>query len=91
MMKNGLYILMISVLFACGNEVQDQAENGNEEATEMVAGEVNVLSHRFYDADKELYKRFENQTGIKVNVKEEEDDAQIACYKQKEKTPQQML
>ena len=31
-------------------------------------GEVNVYSHRHYDTDKELFKKFEANTGIKVNV-----------------------
>ena len=30
--------------------------------------EVNVYSHRHYDADKQLFKMFTKQTGIKVNV-----------------------
>lgn len=34
----------------------------------MAAGEVNLYSHRHYDTDRELYKTFETQTGIKVNV-----------------------
>jgi iron(III) transport system substrate-binding protein len=34
----------------------------------MAANEVNVYSHRHYDTDKKLFKMFEKQTGIKVNV-----------------------
>ena len=30
--------------------------------------EVNVYSHRHYDTDKQLFKTFTKQTGIKVNV-----------------------
>jgi len=30
--------------------------------------EVNIYSHRHYDTDKQLYKMFEKNTGIKVNV-----------------------
>ena len=30
--------------------------------------EVNIYSHRHYDTDKQLYKIFEKDTGIKVNV-----------------------
>jgi len=30
--------------------------------------EVNIYSHRHYDTDKQLYKIFEKNTGIKVNV-----------------------
>lgn len=32
------------------------------------ANEVNIYSHRHYDSDKKLYKMFEKDTGIKVNV-----------------------
>lgn len=34
----------------------------------QAAGEVNVYSHRHYAADKKLFKAFEEQTGIRVNV-----------------------
>jgi len=31
-------------------------------------GQINVYSHRHYDSDKILFKKFTDQTGIKVNV-----------------------
>lgn len=34
----------------------------------FASGEVNVYSHRHYDSDKLLFKKFEEKTGIKVNV-----------------------
>ncbi|CAM3570055.1 Fe(3+) ABC transporter substrate-binding protein [Arcobacter aquimarinus] len=34
----------------------------------FAASEVNVYSHRHYDSDKILFKKFEENTGIKVNV-----------------------
>ena len=34
----------------------------------LFANEVNVYSHRHYDTDKQLFKMFEEKTGIKVNV-----------------------
>ena len=38
-------------------------------ATSLLANtEVNVYSHRHYDSDKILFKKFEENTGIKVNV-----------------------
>ena len=38
-------------------------------ASALLAGEVvNVYSHRHYDADKQLFKQFEEKTGIEVNV-----------------------
>lgn len=32
------------------------------------AGEVNVYSHRHYEADEQLFQRFTEETGIRVNV-----------------------
>jgi len=34
----------------------------------IASSEVNVYSHRHYDTDKKLFKMFEKDTGIKVNV-----------------------
>lgn len=34
----------------------------------LASSEVNVYSHRHYDSDKVLFKKFEEKTGIKVNV-----------------------
>ena len=34
----------------------------------LASSEVNVYSHRHYDSDKVLFKKFEERTGIKVNV-----------------------
>ena len=34
----------------------------------FAANEVNIYSHRHYDTDKQLFKMFEEKTGIKVNV-----------------------
>ena len=34
----------------------------------FASNEVNVYSHRHYDTDKQLFKMFEEKTGIKVNV-----------------------
>ena len=40
-------------------------------------GAVNVYSHRHYDVDLELYRSFEEQTGIKVNLVEGGSDELI--------------
>lgn len=34
----------------------------------LASNEVNIYSHRHYDSDKILFKKFEEKTGIKVNV-----------------------
>ncbi|MGB6408839.1 MAG: extracellular solute-binding protein, partial [Planococcus donghaensis] len=64
-MKKSLYLilaLLLLVLAACGN---DDAANQNEETD---GNEVNLYTARHYDVDDELYKKFEEETGIKVNL-----------------------
>ena len=34
----------------------------------LLANEVNIFSARHYDSDVQLYEKFTNKTGIKVNV-----------------------
>lgn len=51
--KTLLVVFSISFLLAC---------NGQEEDI------VNVYTHRHYEADQQLFDRFSEQTGIKVNV-----------------------
>lgn len=58
----------------------------------IATGEVNVYSHRHYDSDKELFKKFEDKTGIKVNVvtaKAEELVSKLAI--EGENTPADLL
>ncbi|APD49048.1 extracellular solute-binding protein [Synechococcus sp. CS-602] len=43
--------------------------------------EVNVYSGRHYNTDKELYKQFTEETGIKVNLLEAKDDELLARLK----------
>lgn len=40
---------------------------GGDEAADA-GGEVNVYSHRHYEADREIFRRFTEETGITVNV-----------------------
>ena len=37
-------------------------------STLVVANEVNIFNARHYKADAELYSKFTNKTGIKVNL-----------------------
>ncbi|MCI7363806.1 MAG: Fe(3+) ABC transporter substrate-binding protein, partial [Campylobacter lanienae] len=36
-------------------------------ASALISAELNIYSARHYDADFEIYKKFEAQTGIKIN------------------------
>ena len=57
-------VLLLAVLSACGAG----GEAGDAEESVAGAGEVNVYSHRHYEADRELFRRFTERTGIEVNV-----------------------
>lgn len=64
MKKLILTVFSISVLFSCKNsDKKDEAETGA--STEQ---EVNVYTHRHYESDQELFKKFEEKTGINVNI-----------------------
>ena len=54
-MKNYIYLVVIALLSSC-------MPNTNK------SKEINIYSQRHYDSDKMQYKKFEEKTGIKVNV-----------------------
>ncbi|MCT4783492.1 MULTISPECIES: Fe(3+) ABC transporter substrate-binding protein [Exiguobacterium] len=60
--------LTTSLLAACASTAEPTTSGENETSEESKV--VNVYSSRHYDVDKELYKQFEEETGVKVNVVE---------------------
>ena len=54
-MKNYIYLVVVVLLSSC-------MPNTNK------SKEINIYSQRHYDSDKMQYKKFEEKTGIKVNV-----------------------
>lgn len=56
--------LAVAGLAACGGGDAPDAEQGVAED----AGEVNVYSHRHYNTDQQLFDRFTEETGVRVNV-----------------------
>lgn len=60
-MKNIVLILVTLVFFSCKNETKNEQDS-------QAPQEVNVYTHRHYEADQNLFQKFEEQTGIKVNV-----------------------
>ncbi|MEJ8554816.1 Fe(3+) ABC transporter substrate-binding protein [Tepidibacter sp. Z1-5] len=74
-MKKKLLLSFLTVAFSIvllvGCTTKQESTGGNEEKV------VNVYTSRHYDADKELYKLFTEETGIKVNVVEGKDDELI--------------
>lgn len=81
-MRNNTILFLTGslVLLSCNPNPEDP-EEGNSESESVRDEVVNIFSHRYYDSDKELYGIFEEQTGIRVNVKEGDDDNQIAMLK----------
>lgn len=71
-----MLVLLIAVLGACnGNEKsENSSENSKEAGEKQESKEVNLYSSRHYDVDDELYSKFEEETGIKVNVIKGEAD-----------------
>lgn len=60
-MKNIVLMVVALILFSCNNTTKKDQET-------QTAGEVNIYTHRHYESDQELFKLFEEQSGIKVNV-----------------------
>ena len=58
----GATILTLGIATGCAPKVENTSSDNGEV--------VNIYSARHYDVDKELYKKFEEETGIKVNVVE---------------------
>jgi len=61
------------VLAACGNSNTEEATTETS-GDETAGNEVNLYTARHYDVDDELYKKFEEETGIKVNLIKGEAD-----------------
>ncbi|MFQ3214251.1 MAG: iron(III) transport system substrate-binding protein [Marivirga sp.] len=61
MKKIILAFVCLTLVLACNTDKKE--ENGVASN-----GEVNVYTHRHYEADQKLFADFENKTGIKVNV-----------------------
>ena len=61
-MPTFLSVALAAGLGACTEEPGEAPERLQE------AGEVNVYSHRHYETDRELFRRFTEETGIRVNV-----------------------
>ena len=56
-----LMAMGVVLLAACSGDAGGDASSED-------AGVVNVYSHRHYDTDQELFRRFTESTGIRVNV-----------------------
>ncbi|MFX3674517.1 MAG: Fe(3+) ABC transporter substrate-binding protein [Paenisporosarcina sp.] len=76
MKKNLLILLSFALLSlsACSNESTSKTTTNNEPNETTESKEVNLYTARHYDVDDTLYAKFEEETGIKVNVIKGEAD-----------------
>ncbi len=72
------YILGLLAISGLAISCQESPSTQTEVPVEKVQEVVNVYTHRFYDTDRKLFKAFEENTGIKVNVKKDKADKLIA-------------
>ena len=61
MLKYSILLLFtISLMFSC--------KNSNEKKGQVQKQEITLYTHRHYDSDKVIFEKFEQETGIKINV-----------------------
>lgn len=87
----GTILLGIISLAGCSSVSKDQQidTTGQEQTTEQVkTNSINVYSARDYDVDKEIFLRFEKETGIKVNLIEGKGDELIERMNREKDNPQ---
>src|SRR5690554_1925900 len=58
-------LFTIALLTACSNNDENNNTKAQKNQKEQV---VNVYTHRHYEPDQQIFKMFEEQTGIKVKV-----------------------
>lgn len=76
------YIIVLSVLlFSCKTDKKENKELSETSKTE----EVNIYTHRHYPVDQKLFAKFEDKTGIKVNVVNAKSDELIQKMRQEDK------
>jgi len=74
--------LSVLVAAGCTNQTSTQEPGGGDAASNQTnTGEVNLYSSRHYDTDDELYNKFTEETGIKVNLIEADADKLIERIK----------
>jgi len=61
MLKRSLIVVFTIMLISCGNDKTEIKNEGNNQV-------LTLYTHRHYDTDKEIFKAFEEKSGIKINV-----------------------
>jgi iron(III) transport system substrate-binding protein len=86
-LKNISFVLLLLFLGACS-----QPETTQTDETTKKSGEVNLYTHRHYEVDQQIFKRFEEETGIKVNVvKAGADELMVRLENEGDKSPADLL
>ncbi|MEO8773777.1 MAG: Fe(3+) ABC transporter substrate-binding protein [Gelidibacter sp.] len=89
MKKLVLAVAAFSLLGACKND-SDKKDNAAKETTKDQV--VNVYTHRHYEPDQDIFKMFEDKTGIKVKVVNASADELIQKMKMEgEQSPADVL
>lgn len=76
-MKKAIYLVLAFVLLflsACGNDTTTKSTSNKETKETTESKEINLYTARHYDVDDTLYAKFEEETGIKVNLIKGEAD-----------------
>ena len=55
-----LLLFTVSLIFSC--------KNSKEKTEQVQKQEITLYTHRHYDSDKVIFRKFEKETGIKINV-----------------------
>jgi iron(III) transport system substrate-binding protein len=79
-----LNTLLVIFLTSCGQQEDNPTTEpgaAGPTTSQQAPGEVNIYSHRHYQADKELFAEFTEQTGITVNVTKAKADELIQRLK----------
>ncbi|MGD9570068.1 MAG: extracellular solute-binding protein [Sedimentibacter sp.] len=87
MKKSLLVILILGIisLIGCSTKTEENQVQTNEQNQESF---VNVYSARNYDVDKDIFLRFEEETGIKVNLIEGKGDELLERMSREKNNPQ---
>ncbi len=80
-------------LFSCGgNDTPTDTPDTTDTTATVEEQEVNVYTHRHYDADQQLFDKFTETTGIKVNVvKAKADELMVRLETEGENSPADLL
>lgn len=92
-MRYYIVLFFLAILASCNTTTKTDSptgDTGSEKAKENQV--VNVYTHRHYEIDKELFKSFESETGIRVNVvKASADELMVRLENEGSKSPADIL